>query len=94
MIGILVCGDNHFIVEGSEPDRAAAIAIVRHWTVIQIGQTTPPSLQKWSIVMRAFREDLAWAVVVQGEGEITLAITQLLKEVSVRGIQIRHIDMD
>ena len=89
MIGILVCGDNHFIVSGPLPDRATALALARHWSIIQIGQTTPPSLQSWSIVTRAFREDLAWAVVVPGDGEVTPAVAQLLKELSARGITIR-----
>ena len=89
MIGILVCGDNHFIVSGPLPDRATALALARHWSIIQIGQVTPPSLQSWSIVTRAFRENLEWAVVVPGDGEITPAVAQLLKELSARGIAIR-----
>jgi hypothetical protein len=68
MIGILVCGDNHFIVRGPPPDRAAALALARHWSIIQIGQATPPSLRNWSIVTRAFRENLEWAVLVPGDG--------------------------
>jgi len=90
MIGILVCGDNHFIVSGPPPDRAAALALARHWSIIQISRTTPPSLQNWSIVTRAFREDLAWAVIVPGDGEVTPAVAQLLKELSARGIEIRN----
>lgn len=88
MIGILVSGDNHFIVRGPLPDRATALALARHWSIIQIGQTTPPSLQSWSIVTRAFREDLEWAVVVPGNGEITPAVAQLLNELSARGVTI------
>ena len=88
MIGILVCGDNHFIVSGPLPDRAAALALASHWTIIQIGQAIPPSLQGWSIVTRAFREDLAWAIVVPGDGEITPAVRELLQELSARGIAI------
>jgi len=90
MIGILVCGDNHFIVSGPVPDRETALALARHWSIIQIGQTTPASLQNWTIVTRAVREDLAWAVVVPGEGQVTPAVAQLLKELSARGIAIRN----
>jgi hypothetical protein len=89
MIGLLVCGDNHFIVRGPLPDRVTAVTLARHWTIIQIGQTTPPSLRIWSIVTRAFREDLAWAVVVPAEGEVTPGVAQLLQELSARGITIR-----
>ena len=88
MIGILVCGENHFIVSGPVPDRAAALALARLWSIIQIGQTTPPSLRSWSIVTRAFREDLAWAVLLPGDGEVTPAVAQLLQELSARGITI------
>ena len=90
MIGILVCGDNHFIVSGPLPDRAAALSLARHWSLIQIRQTTPPSLRSWTIVTRAFREDLSWAVVVPGDGEVTTAAGQLLQEMSARGITIRN----
>ena len=90
MIGILVCGDNHFIVRGPLPDRATALALAHHWSIIQIGQTTPLSLRSWSIVTRAFREDLAWAVVVPGDGEVTPGVAQLLKEISARGITIHE----
>jgi hypothetical protein len=90
MTGILVCGDNHFIVSGPLPDRADALALARHWSIIQIGGTTPPSLQRWSIVTRAFREDLAWAVSLPGDGEMTPAVAVLLSELSARGIAIRN----
>jgi hypothetical protein len=89
MTGILVCGENHFIVEGPPPDRETARALARHWSIIQIGRTTPASLQKWNIVTRAFREDLAWAILCGGEGEITPAVQQLLQELTARGIAIR-----
>jgi hypothetical protein len=44
MVGILVHGNNHFIVRGPLPDRDIALWLVRHWSVIQIGATTPPGL--------------------------------------------------
>jgi hypothetical protein len=91
-LGILVCGDNHFIVRGPPPDRETALALVRHWSLIQIGATTPPALDKWQIITRAFREDLGWAVVVEGDGEISLAVRQLLAELSARGIGIANAD--
>jgi hypothetical protein len=90
MIGILVCGDNHFIVSGPLPDPATALALANHWSLIQIGQEAPASLRSWSIVNRAFREDLAWAVVVPGDGEVAPAVGQLLRELSARGISIRN----
>ncbi len=67
MVGILVHGDNHFIVHGPAPDRDTALALVRHWSLIGIGTVTPPALGQWRIVSREFRENLKWAVVVPGE---------------------------
>jgi hypothetical protein len=87
-VGILVHGDNHFIVRGPLPDRATALALVRHWSSIQIGATTPPALHQWSISTREFRENLEWAVSVPGEGVISPAVGQLLAELTARGITI------
>ena len=88
MVGILAHGDNHFIVRGPLPDRATALALVRHWSVIQIGGTTPPALDRWRISTREFREDLEWAVIVPGDSEISAAVAQLLREMSARGVTI------
>jgi hypothetical protein len=88
MVGILVHGDNHFIVRGPLPGREAALALVRHWSVIRIGAATPPSLALWHIVSREFRENLEWAVVVPGESENPPAVRTLLDELSARGIAI------
>lgn len=90
MVGILVLGSNHFIVRGPFPDRETAMALARHWSFIQIGQTTPIALQPWSISTREVREDLEWAVVVPGDGEVTSAVAQLLEELSARGVTIHH----
>jgi hypothetical protein len=94
MVGILVVGDNHFIVRGPFPDRETALALARHWSLIQIGQAPPLALQPWSISTREFRENLEWAVVVPGDGEVTPAIAQLLEELSARGIMVRYPGLD
>jgi hypothetical protein len=88
MVGILVHGDNHFIVRGPLPDRATALALVRHWSVIRIGATTPPELAPWSISTKELRENLQWAVVVTGESAISPAVSTLLSELQARGIVI------
>ncbi len=88
-VGILVHGDNHFIVRGPQPDWAEALALVRNWSVIQIGAQAPVELQRWRISSREFRENLEWAIVVPGDGEMTPAVAQLLGEMSVRGVNIR-----
>jgi hypothetical protein len=88
MVGILVHGDNHFIVRGPLPDKETALALVRHWSVIKIGATTPAALAPWRISSREFRENLQWAVVVSGDGDVSPAVTTLLEELSARGIVI------
>jgi hypothetical protein len=45
-------------------------------------------LQRWSISTREFRENLEWAVVVPGDGEVSPGVRQLLEDLSVRGITI------
>jgi putative ABC transport system permease protein len=37
MVGILVHGNNHFILSGPAPDEATALALACHWSIIQIG---------------------------------------------------------
>ena len=92
MVGILVHGDNHFIVRGPLPSREDALALCRHWSIIQIGATTPPALDRWQIVPKEFRENLEWAVVVAGDGAISDAVTKLLDELSARGVTIHTIE--
>jgi hypothetical protein len=88
MLGILVHGDNHFIVRGPLPDRETALALSKHWLLIRIGASTPPALDPWQIVSRAFRENLEWAVVIPGDGDTSPAVRGLLNELSARGIII------
>ena len=90
MVGVLVVGENHFIVRGPFPDREKALALARHWSLIQIGRSTPVALQPWSISTQEFRENLEWAVVVQGDGEVTPGVAQLLEELSARGITVHY----
>lgn len=94
MLGILAHGDNHFIVRGPFPDRDAACALIRHWSIIQIGATIPPSLEKWRISTKEFREDLEWAVIVPGNSEISPAVSQLMDELSARGVIIHDTSAD
>ncbi|HEX3743517.1 MAG TPA: hypothetical protein VHW09_06295 [Bryobacteraceae bacterium] len=92
MLGILVHGDNHFIVRGPLPDRLTARALVRHWSLIQVGAVTPAALQPWTISTREFRENLQWAVVAQGDRPLSEAVVQLLGELTARGIPIHLCD--
>ena len=88
MRGILVHGDNHFIVRGPRPDLATALALIHHWSLIRIGAETPASLRQWRISTKEFRENLEWAIVVPGAAEISPAVAELLTELQSRGIAI------
>ncbi len=105
MLGILVCGSNHFIVCGPLPNRDTSLALACHWSIIQIGRKTPEALRAWRIVTRAFREDLEWAVVVPAlttgksgsapgpaieEDILNPQVPQLLSELAERGILVRN----
>ena len=92
-VGILVHGDNHFIVRGPPPDRGTALELARLWSVIQIGGITPPSLAPWRISSKEFRENLTWAMVVPGDREMTPAVSQLLAELSARGIMVARVTL-
>jgi hypothetical protein len=92
MVGILVHGDNHFILSGPEPDEAAALALARHWSIIQIGDQKSLAFEQWQIRTKEFRENLEWAVVVPDDRGISPAVSQLLAELSARGIAVRKFD--
>ena len=90
-VGILVHGNNHFIVRGPKPDRETALALVRHWSIIRIGQTTPPALQAWRISTKEYRENLSWAIVAPAQTRQSPAVSQLLSELAARGICIESL---
>jgi hypothetical protein len=92
MVGILVHGNNHFILSGPMPDDASALALARHWSITQIGELKSPSFGGWQIRSREFRENLEWAVIVQGDREASAGVSQLLEELSVRGVAIRRLN--
>ena len=90
MLGILVFGDNHLIVEGPRPEEAQALALKRYWSVIAIGRVVPEELKAWRVVTKAFRENLEWAWVAPGDGEQTSAVRVLLDEMRARGVVVEE----
>jgi hypothetical protein len=90
MVGILVHGNNHFMLSGPLPDEAAALALVRHvhrpnWR----GEVVV--FRQWQITSKEFRENLEWAVIVPGDRETSPGVAQLLEELSARGVTIRRL---
>ena len=90
MVGILVHGNNHFIVRGPLPSSTRARQLVQHWSIINIDASTPSALKKWIISTKEFRENLEWAVLCDGDGATHPAVTQLLEELEARGITIHR----
>src|SRR5271165_3511539 len=86
MVGILVHGNNHFILSGPLPDDFTALALVWHWSIIQIGEAKSSSFGQWQIRSKEFRENLEWAVIVPGDRETSPGVAQLLRELSARGV--------
>jgi len=89
--GMLVHRDNHFIVNGPEPQPDVARLLLRKWELPTLGPAPqwPPVLTQWSICTSAFRENLTWAVVIQG-GSPSAAVATLLGELAARGVSIRY----
>jgi hypothetical protein len=88
MVGILVHGNNHFILSGPRPDESAALALARHWSIIQIGSPKTQSFEQWQIRTKEFRENLEWAVIVPADRDLSPGAAQLLVELAARGIAI------
>lgn len=83
-------GDNHFILRGPAPNEISAMAMARHWSIVQIGGEKTARFDKWEIRTKEFRENLEWAVIVPGGGEISTGVLKLLAEIAARGIQIHE----
>jgi hypothetical protein len=90
MVGILVHGNNHFILSGPPPDEEAALALARHWSLVQIGDEKLPAPEPWQIRTKEFRENLEWAIVVPGDRETSPGVVELLAELSARGVAIHR----
>lgn len=89
MVGILVHGNNHFILKGPPPDEADAFRLARYWSVIQIGVEKSQSFEQWEIRTKEFRENLEWAVKVPGDRDVSPGAAELLGELAGRGIEVR-----
>ncbi|MGJ5813493.1 hypothetical protein [Paludibaculum fermentans] len=89
-VGLLVFGDNHFIVRGPRPTLPEALALARRWSLITIGSGIVATDEQlpWRVSTREFREELSWAVRVD-ERPPSEAVTLLLRELEQRGVEIR-----
>ncbi|MBL8179673.1 MAG: hypothetical protein JNK48_33650 [Bryobacterales bacterium] len=86
--GLLVYGSNHFIVDGPCPTPELARALVRQWAHPMPLRPADTCLAPWSIRTKAFREQLAWAVVIPCQEPHSPAVLQLLDELQARGLTV------
>ncbi|MEZ5399696.1 MAG: hypothetical protein R2729_08495 [Bryobacteraceae bacterium] len=84
--GLLVHGCNHFIVNGPPPGLSDARELVRRWEVPQIDRPAGAPWRQWSLCTNAFRENLAWAVIVESAEPHSEAVRTLLAEMAARGV--------
>ncbi len=94
MVGILVHGNNHFILRGPRPDEESALALARHFSLIEIGNPISLVYQQWQIGDKEFRENLQWAFIVPGDRQASLGVLELLAELSSRGVSIESSSRD
>jgi len=90
MVGILVHGNNHFILCGPRPTEVEAMKLVRHWSIVQIGEVKSQTFGRWEIRNKEFRENLEWAVIVPGDREISQGAAELIAELAERGVTIER----
>lgn len=96
MLGVLVHGDNHFIVRGPLPSPEQARALVERWSLIRIGSGVDATRESgpWRVSTREFRENLQWAVLVEASSPPQPAIVELLRELEARSVRIRRLPGD
>jgi hypothetical protein len=85
--GILVHGGNHFIVSGRRPSFGEARKLAWGWEMPMPGRP-PADTSPWTIVTRAWREELAWAVVLRSDEPHSVAVAGLLEELRQRGVAV------
>ena len=91
MVGILVHGNNHFILSGPRPSEAEARTLARNWSVLEIGEVKSQRFRQWEIRNQEFRENLEWAVIVPGDREASPGVEDLLAELRARGVAIHQL---
>jgi len=93
MVGILVHGNNHYILSGRRPNEVEALELARHWGLVHIGEPISTAFGQWKIRPKEFRENLKWAVVVPGDRGISAGVSRLLDELKARGIAIQTLEV-
>ena len=91
LLGIIVFGEEHFLVRGPEPDAPMAAYLVRRWifpSTEDLLGTSPPIPAGWRITSSEFRENIVWAVHLSCTNAPNSAVAKLLEEIETRGVRI------
>ena len=89
MVGILVHGNNHFILSGAAPSEAQAPALTGHWSLVQIVDRKTTAFGPWEIRGKEFRQNPEWAMMVPGDRHPWKGFAELLAELASRGGRIK-----
>lgn len=90
--GLLTHRDNHHILQGPCPTPDQARRLVFELEYPDPLRRSSPLLTEWTVLTRAFRDKLQWAVVVGNEESCGEAVRVLLKELAARGVQSIVVD--
>lgn len=80
-LGLIVCGEDHFLIRGVKPDLEMARYLVRRWTFPSVDDVlglSPPMPSGWRITTKEFREDISWVIVLACSSVVSEAVRQLL----------------
>ena len=92
-LGLIVSGEDHFLIRGPKPDAAMARYLVRRWIFPSIEDllgTSSPIPADWQITTSEFRENIEWTIVLSCRQEPTVAVAQLVAEIVARGVAIEY----
>jgi hypothetical protein len=89
-LGLIVFGEDHFLIRGPQPDPATARELVRRWIFPGLDDLLGKTalLPDWRITTREFREDISWAIQMERQQPASPAVQQLLNEIAGRGVEI------
>jgi hypothetical protein len=92
-LGLIVHGEDHFLIRGPKPDAAMAKYLVRRWIFPSIEDllgTSPPIPADWQITTSEFRENIEWTIVLSCAQSPSPAVAQLVAEVAARGVAVEY----
>lgn len=91
-IGLLVHRDNHHVLAGPCPSPQEARRLVFELEYPDPLREPWPQRATWSILRKAYRDRLQWAVVVGSREACGEPVRELLKELAARNVHPSEVD--